>query len=254
MPSRVNTPDPAKQGTNGQGSNNSHTNGHTNGHTNEHTNRSHARTPSEITNLDDDLFTSATHNKGTANGHSQPAENAPKVHQSTGTSNSAAGTYPRISRPVELIRPSYDVVTIGSGYGGAVAASRMARGGKSVCLLERGKERWPGEFPTSDVPAFKELHLTNAATDGIGGKLAQFARREGGDPTGLYHLIVGDGQNAFVGNGLGGTSLLNANVFLEADHKVLDLPIWPKSLRGHENWAQCESVLNTSYTSKARGN
>ena len=50
--------------------------------------------------------------------------------------------YPRISRPVELLRHSYDVVVIGSGYGGGVAASRMARGGQSVCLLERGKERW----------------------------------------------------------------------------------------------------------------
>jgi hypothetical protein len=50
--------------------------------------------------------------------------------------------FPRIGRPVELLRHSYDVVVIGSGYGGGVAASRMARGGQSVCLLERGKERW----------------------------------------------------------------------------------------------------------------
>jgi NADPH-dependent 2,4-dienoyl-CoA reductase/sulfur reductase-like enzyme len=50
--------------------------------------------------------------------------------------------YPRISKPVELLRHQYDVVVIGSGYGGGVAASRMARGGQSVCVLERGKERW----------------------------------------------------------------------------------------------------------------
>lgn len=50
--------------------------------------------------------------------------------------------YPRISRPVELLRHTYDVVVIGSGYGGGAAASRMARGGQSVCVLERGKERW----------------------------------------------------------------------------------------------------------------
>jgi NADPH-dependent 2,4-dienoyl-CoA reductase/sulfur reductase-like enzyme len=50
--------------------------------------------------------------------------------------------YPRISKPLELLRPSYDVVVIGSGYGGGVAASRMARGGQSVCVLERGRERW----------------------------------------------------------------------------------------------------------------
>jgi NADPH-dependent 2,4-dienoyl-CoA reductase/sulfur reductase-like enzyme len=50
--------------------------------------------------------------------------------------------YPRISKPMELLRHQYDVVVIGSGYGGGVAASRMARGGQSVCVLERGKERW----------------------------------------------------------------------------------------------------------------
>ena len=50
--------------------------------------------------------------------------------------------FPRISRPVELLRDEYDVVVIGSGYGGGVAASRMARGKQSVCVLELGKERW----------------------------------------------------------------------------------------------------------------
>ena len=50
--------------------------------------------------------------------------------------------FPRISRPVELLRHTYDVVVIGSGYGGGVAASRIARAGQSGCLLERGKERW----------------------------------------------------------------------------------------------------------------
>ena len=41
----------------------------------------------------------------------------------------------------------YDVVVIGSGYGGGISASRLARAGRSVCLLERGKEFLPGEFP-----------------------------------------------------------------------------------------------------------
>lgn len=162
---------------------------------------------------------------------------------STSAPGSAGGRFPRISRPVELIRPSYDVVTIGSGYGGAVAASRMARGGKSVCLLERGRERWPGEFPSAGLSAFKELHVTNAATEGISGRLARHVPRDEGDPTGLYHLIVGDGQNCFVGNGLGGTSLLNANVFLEADPKVLKMPMWPRELHGKEKWDECKSSV-----------
>lgn len=41
-----------------------------------------------------------------------------------------------------MMRPEYDVVVIGSGYGGGVAASRMARAGKSVAVLELGKEKW----------------------------------------------------------------------------------------------------------------
>ena len=53
-----------------------------------------------------------------------------------------------------------------------------------------------------------------------------------GDPIGMYHLIVGEGQNAFVANGLGGTSLVNANVFLRTDPGTLGLKIWPEKLRG----------------------
>ncbi|KAK0099562.1 hypothetical protein ONS96_008063 [Cadophora gregata f. sp. sojae] len=135
--------------------------------------------------------------------------------------------FPRISRPVELLRNSYDCIVIGSGYGGGVAASRMARAGQSVCLLERGKERWPGEYPSGFLDAFKNLHVSGEFAPGF----LKGAMVEGGDPTGLYHLICGKGQNAFVGNGLGGTSLLNANVFLETDSKTMKMPCWPKELR-----------------------
>ena len=54
---------------------------------------------------------------------------------------------------------------------------------------------------------------------------------DSGNPTGLYHLILGEGQNAFVANGLGGTSLLNANIFLEMDKKTLALKNWPEEIR-----------------------
>jgi choline dehydrogenase-like flavoprotein len=39
------------------------------------------------------------------------------------------------------MRTAYDVVVVGSGYGAGVAASRMARAGKSVAVLELGWER-----------------------------------------------------------------------------------------------------------------
>ncbi|KAL2753886.1 hypothetical protein ACRALDRAFT_209375 [Sodiomyces alcalophilus JCM 7366] len=63
------------------------------------------------------------------------------------------GNFPRIAKPVELMRNSYDAVVIGSGCRGAVAASRLARceeasgERQSVCILERGtEEKWPGEY------------------------------------------------------------------------------------------------------------
>lgn len=106
--------------------------------------------------------------------------------------------FPRISRPVELLRSSYDCVVIGSGYGGGVAASRMARAGKSVCLLERGREKWPGEYPTGSAEAIKELHCSGTIAPGC---FTEGLPVDGGDPTGMYHLIFGKGQNAIVGNG-----------------------------------------------------
>ncbi|MGA8479476.1 MAG: NAD(P)-binding protein, partial [Chthoniobacterales bacterium] len=66
----------------------------------------------------------------------------------------------RLSRPItELQRNSFEVVVIGSGYGGSIAASRMARAGKSVCLLERGREIHPGEYPKTKRHALKEMQV-----------------------------------------------------------------------------------------------
>jgi hypothetical protein len=120
----------------------------------------------------------------------------PKMrHYSDGREEAQA--FPRLSKPVELLRTSYDVVVIGSGYGGGVAASRMARTGESVCLLERGKEKWPGEYPSGTLDSFKELHCSGVLAPGaLKGKMV-----EGGDPTGLFHLVLGRGQSAVVANG-----------------------------------------------------
>ncbi|KAL5350902.1 hypothetical protein ACLOAV_004475 [Pseudogymnoascus australis] len=113
----------------------------------------------------------------------------------------------------------------------------MARGRQSVCLLELGKEKWPGEYSSSPKDAMKELHVSGGFVPN--NNKGQWI--EGGDPTGLYHLVVGDGQNAFVGNGLGGTSLLNANVFLEMDPGVMKMDIWPNELKKKADWEKCNS-------------
>lgn len=91
------------------------------------------------------------HLNGANGAYADDKDNVSSSNGPTATVRSKLDTYvyhgqskrfPRISRPVELMRPSYDVVVVGSGYGGGVAASRMARGGQSVCLLELGKEKW----------------------------------------------------------------------------------------------------------------
>lgn len=108
--------------------------------------------------------------------------------------------FPRLSKPVELLRSAYDVVVIGSGYGGGVAASRMARTGQSVCMLERGREKWPGEYPAGAVDSLKELHYSGQLAPGCGTGIKGVGV-EGGDPTGLFHLVMGRGTSAVVGNG-----------------------------------------------------
>ena len=59
----------------------------------------------------------------------------------------------RLSSPLEDMKDHYAVVVVGSGYGGGIAASRLARAGQSVCLLERGREIRPGEYPVYEVEA-----------------------------------------------------------------------------------------------------
>jgi cholesterol oxidase len=78
----------------------------------------------------------------------------------------------------------YDVVIIGSGFGGAITGCRLAQAGRSVCILERGK-RWgkrdfprtigqvaqafwgPGRYGLLDYRAFKRMDVLQAS--GVGG-------------------------------------------------------------------------------------
>ena len=179
--------------------------------------------------------TTGVHNDGHTTSPSPSTEKAQKPERQS------HGRFPRISLPVEMMRDSYDVVVIGTGYGGSVAASRMARGRQSVCVLERGKERWPGEYPEKLHDAAKEIRISGEFAPGdrrgVPGKLVN-----GGNPTGLYHFTVGNGQNVYTGNGLGGTSLVNANVFLEATPAVLEMDVWPKELRGTGPWRKCKLI------------
>ena len=128
----------------------------------------------------------------------------------------------RLSSPINQIKDHYSVVVIGSGYGGGISASRLARAGQKVCLLERGKEFQPGEYPDTMPETMAELQ-----TD--------FPHAHEGARTGLYDFRVNDDVNVFLGCGLGGTSLVNANVVLRAEPRVFDDARWPQAVRDDLN-------------------
>ena len=128
----------------------------------------------------------------------------------------------RLSSPIERMKSHYAVIVVGSGYGGAIAASRLARAGQPICVLERGKEFQPGEYPDTEPVAVCEMQ-------------AHTAQGHIGPRTGLYDFHMGGDINAFVGCGLGGTSLVNANVSLRAEPRVFDDSRWPQSLRADLN-------------------
>jgi cholesterol oxidase len=128
----------------------------------------------------------------------------------------------RLSSAPTALKPHYDVVVVGSGYGGAIAASRMARAGRSVCVLERGREFMAGEYPRTPFQGTENIQYNTA--------FAQI-----GSPLALLEVHVNEDVNAVVGCGLGGTSLINANVALEADPRLWEDTRWPAALRVDKN-------------------
>lgn len=123
---------------------------------------------------------------------------------------------------VEGLLYAPDVLVVGSGYGGSVAALRFAEHGFEVGLLERGAEYIAGEFPAdlSQIGAFVRAELS-----GQQGAVAV------GYEDALFDFRVGVRASALVGNGLGGGSLINAAVALRPDARVFAQDAWPGALR-----------------------
>lgn len=108
----------------------------------------------------------------------------------------------------------YDVVVVGSGYGGSITAARLANAALtpklSVCILERGRE-WPiGQFPDS-----LEDVVANSYNDVL-------------NPLGLYEFDAFRDIAVIKGSGLGGTSLVNANVAIRPEPDIFST--WPSPL------------------------
>ncbi|MGW9413292.1 GMC oxidoreductase [Arthrobacter cupressi] len=110
-----------------------------------------------------------------------------------------------------------DAVVVGTGFGGSVAALRLAEAGKAVVVMERGKAYPPGSFARSP---------------------AEMGRNFWDPDRGLYGLFDAwtfRGTEGLVSSGLGGGSLIYANVLLRKDPKwfVKESPV-PGG--GYENW------------------
>lgn len=143
----------------------------------------------------------------------------------------------RIASSADKLKAHYPVVVIGSGYGGGITASRLARAGQEVCVLERGREMLPGEFPDHPVAGLKELQVDTP--DGRLGKL-----------TGLFDIRVNDDVNIIQACGLGGTSLINAGLTLRADSRVFTDACWPRLFQTDPTlldggYARAEAMLQT---------
>ncbi|MBC7745610.1 MAG: GMC family oxidoreductase [Flavobacterium sp.] len=125
----------------------------------------------------------------------------------------------KLSQPITRLQPEYDVVIIGSGYGGSIAASRFSRAGLKVCLLEKGKEFQPGDYPSTMAEATKEMQIN--------------ADQREAKKNGLYDLHISKNISVFKGCGLGGTSLVNANVSIKPEERVFHDECWPEAIRNH---------------------
>lgn len=122
-----------------------------------------------------------------------------------------------------------DVLILGSGYGGAMAAaelagSRLPDGSVArVWVLERGQEHLPGSFPSElgDLPG--HVRISRAGQGGVSGQ------RDA-----LFDLRIQPDLCALVGNGLGGGSLINAGVMDWPDAAVFAQAHWPTAIRAEQ--------------------
>ena len=107
---------------------------------------------------------------------------------------------------------AYDVVVVGSGFGGGVTACRMAEQGLRVCVLERGRRFGPGDFPAR--PDQAPLAFWHPVLN----------------PGGMLDLRLMKDLSVITGVGVGGGSLVYANVQLRAPASVFEQTPWPGAI------------------------
>src|SRR5829696_7922464 len=121
----------------------------------------------------------------------------------------------------------FDALVIGSGFGGAVCAFRLAEQGRCVLVLERGRPYPPGSFARTP-DEFRKAFWDPAA--GLHG---------------LFDLWRFRGLDIVCASGLGGGSLIYANVLLKKDAESFvreDL-----AAGGREHWPLRRDELEPHY-------
>src|SRR5947208_1886785 len=93
----------------------------------------------------------------------------------------------------------FHAVVVGSGFGGAVAAARLARADREVLVLERGQPYPPGSF--ARTPHAMRSNFWDPG-EGL---------------YGLFDVLSFDDLDVVCASGLGGGSLIYANVMIRKD-------------------------------------
>ncbi len=116
----------------------------------------------------------------------------------------------------EQDRPSHDFIIIGSGFGGSVAALRLAEKGYDVLVLERGKRYTAENFPKTNWNVRKFLWMPSLRFFGF---------------MGINFL---DDIMILNGSGVGGGSLVYASTHIKPTDSFFNAPEW----RGLANWKE----------------
>ena len=130
------------------------------------------------------------------------------------------------------VERSYDVVVVGSGFGGGIAACRLAEADHRVCVLERGRRFGRDDFPDRPQQAPDMLWHEKA------------------NPNGFFDVRMMRDVAVISAAGVGGGSLVYANVQLPAPAEVFERG-WPTAItrEGLDPWyTRTEAALEPRVT------